>query len=358
MTTTPTQASSVLRLSCPGELVEVVPYLLGFHPEDSVVLLALEQPGRRVGLTVRIDLPPPGDVAGYARECAARFSGSASAGALLLVFAADAGPASHRPLCAAFDEAFAHRGVQVHEALLVGRDRWCSLLCHDASCCPPEGVPFASGTSVVAAAATYAGLTARPDRASLADILDPEPSRACAATARTIARAVAELRGRRAAGESAESLRAESERLLRGALDGAREGARPGDDEVARLVAGLGDIQVRDSVAAWTGPEIGEAARNLWLQLARRVPPPHDAAPLTLAAWVSYLQGEGAFARTAVERALRSDQGYSLAQLLRGVLDAGIPPRLMRRQVALFARHRPGCRPRVAQLEQDPQGTP
>ncbi|MGH3329093.1 MAG: DUF4192 family protein, partial [Streptomycetales bacterium] len=93
MTTTPTPASSVLRLSSPGELVEVVPYLLGFHPEDSVVLLALEEPRRRVGLTMRVDLPRPDDVAGFARECAARCSGSAAAGALLLVFADGVGPA-------------------------------------------------------------------------------------------------------------------------------------------------------------------------------------------------------------------------------------------------------------------------
>ncbi|MGH3327125.1 MAG: DUF4192 domain-containing protein, partial [Streptomycetales bacterium] len=242
----------------------------------------------------------------------------------------------------ALDGELARHAVPLREALLVGRGRWWSLLCEDPSCCPPDGVPFTSGTSVVAAAATYAGLTARPDRRALADVLDPEPSRAGAAMAQALTRVFAELRGRRAAGESEESLRAESERLLRGALDGAREGARPGDDEVARLVAGLGDIRVRDCVAAWSGPHIGEAARALWVQLARRVPPPQDAAPLTLAAWVSYLQGEGAFARIAVERALRSDGGYSLAQLLRGALDVGIPPDVMRRQVALLSRRRAG----------------
>src|SRR2546423_11127470 len=42
------------------DLLAVVPYLLGFHPADSVVLLALR--GREVIFQVRADLPPPVEV--------------------------------------------------------------------------------------------------------------------------------------------------------------------------------------------------------------------------------------------------------------------------------------------------------
>ena len=46
----------------PGELLAVVPYRLGFHPRQSLVLLALDPPApggsrRRVGAVVRCDLP-------------------------------------------------------------------------------------------------------------------------------------------------------------------------------------------------------------------------------------------------------------------------------------------------------------
>ena len=53
-----------LRLSNPGDLVATVPVLMGFHPVDSLVLIALGgRSRRRIGLTVRLDLPPP-DVVG------------------------------------------------------------------------------------------------------------------------------------------------------------------------------------------------------------------------------------------------------------------------------------------------------
>src|SRR2546421_4620683 len=42
------------------DLLAVVPYLLGFHPADSVVLLALRR--REVIFQVRADLPPPAEV--------------------------------------------------------------------------------------------------------------------------------------------------------------------------------------------------------------------------------------------------------------------------------------------------------
>ena len=44
----------------------MVPYLVGFHPEESVVAVMLRS--GRVVLTIRVDLPPPseaGDVAAH-----------------------------------------------------------------------------------------------------------------------------------------------------------------------------------------------------------------------------------------------------------------------------------------------------
>src|SRR3954463_16167784 len=47
-------------LGTPGDLAAAIPQLLGFHPRESVVLIALGgASGKRVGLTVRGDIPPP-----------------------------------------------------------------------------------------------------------------------------------------------------------------------------------------------------------------------------------------------------------------------------------------------------------
>jgi hypothetical protein len=54
---------------------------------------------------------------------------------------------------------------------------------------------------------------------------------------------------------------------------------------------------------------------------AARVPGP--AALLAFTAWQC---GEGALANIAIDRALAADPGYSMALLLRDVIDAGVPP--------------------------------
>jgi hypothetical protein len=67
--------------------------------------------------------------------------------------------------------------------------------------------------------------------------------------------------------------------------------------------------------------------RPLWRELAHRLPEPYDAAPLFLFAWSSWRDGDGVLARTAVERAIKSDPGYSAADLLLAALSHGIDPR-------------------------------
>ncbi|MBC8090931.1 MAG: DUF4192 family protein, partial [Pseudonocardia sp.] len=70
---TSTATTSVLRMADPGELIASVPTLIGFRPRESLVLIALGgASGRRIGLTLRVDLPPPEHVraaAVYAVRC-------------------------------------------------------------------------------------------------------------------------------------------------------------------------------------------------------------------------------------------------------------------------------------------------
>ena len=52
----------VVRVRDVGEIAAGLPHLLGFHPQESVVLLGLGgRSGRRVGMTVRADIPAPED---------------------------------------------------------------------------------------------------------------------------------------------------------------------------------------------------------------------------------------------------------------------------------------------------------
>ena len=328
------QPVAQLRLSSPADLVDAVPFLLGFHPQDSLVALAMRGPRRRLVFTMRLDLPEAGEdlprLAAELTECLVR----AGAEHVALVVVTDAEPLPRRlsaaELVGAAAQALAGAGIDLAEAVLAGRDRWWSYLCRDQACCPAQGTPIsADGSSRVAATAVYAGLVALPSRSALEDSLEPDGPvtpelRAALRAARAVQRRVADP-------ASAEALQAESLGLLQAAVDTElplSEGA------VARLITALADPAVRDACCAWSQTPRNDRARRLWTQLARRTYPPHDAAALCLVAWFAYLDGDATLAAMAVRRCLRSSRGHRLALLLEEALAAAVDPALFREQLA------------------------
>jgi hypothetical protein len=73
-------------------------------------------------------------------------------------------------------------------------------------------------------------------------------------------------------------------------------------------------------------PAHQEAHLRLWTDVVRRVDPAYAPAPAALLAFVAWQSGNGALAGIAIGRALAADPGYSLALLLRDIVEAGVPP--------------------------------
>jgi hypothetical protein len=119
---------------------------------------------------------------------------------------------------------------------------------------------------------------------------------------------------------------------------------RPGDArgrldeaELARVVYGLVDEDVRDrAMGLAVGPD-AVAAEALWTECTRRSPAPLDAAPATLLAVSAWLRGDGTTANVALDRALDSRPGATLPRLLRSALGAALPPAELRALVARLA---------------------
>jgi hypothetical protein len=115
-----------------------------------------------------------------------------------------------------------------------------------------------------------------------------------------------------------------------------RPGERPaafGDAELARVLWGLRDIDVRDrALELALGPD-ADAAEALWTECTRRAPAPLDAAPATLLAVGAWLRGDGAMANVALARALQSQPGYVLASLLAEGLARCLPPAELRAMI-------------------------
>lgn len=330
-----------LRLSSPGDLVEAVPYLLGFHPEDSLVALAMRGRHRRLAFTMRIDLPDPGaDMAHLAddiADCLAR--AGAEQAALVVVGNTAAGYAGppHDALIEAVARALPERRIELTEAVYSGAGRWWSYTCGNPVCCPVEGTPTAYGTSRVAAAATYAGLVALPSREALERSLEPIGD-ATPAMRPALIGAVHAAAARDADPADRAANRAGSIAFIMAAID---DGPALSDEAAARLIVSLADAGVRDACCQWSQTPRSASARRLWIQLARRAVAPFDSEPLCLLAWFAYLDGDATLAAMAVERCLRSDPDHRLALLLREAVHRAIDPLVLRRHLVALAEESP-----------------
>jgi hypothetical protein len=319
------------RLTSPGELLQAVPYLVGFHPSESVVIVGLRE--RRVAVTARLDLADAraGGI-GYTLAALARAGSTAAIG---VIYADDMRPddADERPwqLLECLQEHAAALDGVFEDVLLVAGGRWWSLLCAEPSCCPLEGQELPCGPSAFATAATVEGMVALPDRGALEAVLEPAPDAEREALDAAIGAAE-----RFAVHETVQGRADRYTRSVKRAIfAAARASAAPkwpglGDEELARFGAALAVIGLRD--AMWLAIEANRIdGRPLWRELARRLPAPYDCAPLFLYGWAAWRDGNGALAGIAAERAIRSDPEYSASYLLLAAVRDAIDPRRIRR---------------------------
>jgi hypothetical protein len=333
-----------VRIADPGEIAASLPHLLGFRPRESIVLVSLTGPsGGRVGLTVRGDIPP----AGHAREMAGVLTRSVCTdrprGVLVAIVSEEpdhAGPERdlpHRELVWELVTALAAAGVPVPEVLLVRGDRWWSYDCPHPCCDPGAGTALPPGVTELAVAAVATGTVVEDDRSDLAArIARPDAlarSAMAAACARMAAECSAAVLDTGWDAVAARSWTAVTEAVLR-CRPGACQGAGLTDREVARIVWGLRDVEVRDRALELALGADAAAAEQLWTECTRRAPSPLDAAPATLLAVSCWLRGDGAMANVALGRALTAEPGYALARLLAGALAACLPPAELRAMIA------------------------
>ena len=359
-----------ITLRGPGDVVAILPYQLGYHPHDSVVVISLR--GKRVGLVARADLPPERFVA----EVVASLLGPLlrDGATSVIVVGYEDHPDTSQPLLLALVERLEQACIDVVDVAVVRAGRRYSPICSEP-CCPPDGVALPDPADVPGVA-EYVALGRSPlrSRADVEGLVAPEPRR-CLGVARAVASRARMPRRRRRAGAAWSALLAPGEK-----------GRRPLDRAVvADLALGLADIPWRDGLIAWLVPTVLPTDRidrtvvallgsalPTWggmglsapkqpglslardgagasaaergrlsverddllhrlLALCRSVPdecPDEAAAVCTVAAHVAWVGGDGAIARAAVERALRLSPDYRLAQLLVQLVEVGLrlPP--------------------------------
>ncbi|MGI5445918.1 DUF4192 domain-containing protein [Streptomyces sp. CA-243310] len=372
---------SRITLRSPAELADALPYMLGFHPTDSLVMVAVHGAGGRFGGRLRVGIPSaPTEWEETARQVAETLvRGSERRGGKpdgIIVFLCQDprdGESGQRvmtrlrPLAQRLRLACGTLDVPVLEALCLSEGRYWSYVCPDARCCPAEGNPLVMpGTSVMAAAATFAGLQVRGSLKEIEGRLTPLRGAAVREQEAALERAAVALVPKILDGATREEIGADTIALARTLMRRMTSPPPPaetgpggddwddallGHDEAAAVIIGLQDREIRDIAAEWMeGEEAGPALR-LWRALARRcvgIYAEHAAAPLTLAGWVSWSTGDEPTARIALDLALRADADYRFAQLLHHACNEGIDPEGLRQCLREERRRREPRRKRPA----------
>jgi uncharacterized protein DUF4192 len=141
----PAGAVSTVRLASPGSVIASIPYLFGFHPDNSLVVLGVShsaEGGSFIRHGVRLDLEQVrGQERTTALELAARMRDQDADIAILVAFGprgatgAKARPDHCRKLMAAFraqlEAAASEERVTVVDALYSANGRWWSYMCRN-----------------------------------------------------------------------------------------------------------------------------------------------------------------------------------------------------------------------------------
>jgi len=306
-----------VRLTGPADLVQAVPYLLGFTGlHDDLVLVATRE--HRVVLTIRTALAALDTDVLWTHTSTPLANADATDVHLI---AYPTGPVTDLTLrdlhtrlhttCSRRPERFALAGT-----VTVADGRWWN---HDLTGTPPTGpghlIPESPAVTLGLAVAT--GVPAGNRDQALA-VLRPHPEPVLADVRSTIARLAARTQTQRLA-------------VMHVSLDSRQHRPRAWTvTEAADVLDALADLLVRDTAllqaaadhASWTWSTLLPYAPQRWIP-----------AVATLVAVTAHQGGDGVLARAALDAALAADPGYSLAHLFAQVLALGLTPDTVRRNL-------------------------
>lgn len=295
-----------LSIHSPDELIAAIPHMLGFKPQESIVLI----PIRGNLPTARIDLPtsPRAEEQAWRsiHDGMSRYARPGAAGGIICC-TADRQQADHvgRELAERLDTI----GIDTHLLLWADDTRWTDLSTGDMGRQTDEARERVAAMTV---------LDGRPQpaagRESLAESLvgDREPvARLLPETRETARGNTVKLEGRGALG-----------RVQRFG----RDGVRLDDKDAARLLVAVEAIPIRNQL--WLGMTRGNAVSQvaLWTAMTKRAPDEVRTAPASLLAFGSWLSGDGAMAWCALDQ-VPDGKPYTLANLVAAAIESGMHPR-------------------------------
>jgi hypothetical protein len=303
----------ILTARTPADLLAAVPCVLGFHPEDSLVMMTFSAVGR--SFHARVDLP---DEPEHVSELCALLLHAAVRNrvdrVVLVAYTTDVTLAG--TVLEAVHDTFDAEDIDVIEMLRADGAR-----CFPMRAGLPDhlyaGVPYDNSSHPFSAEAVLAGRVTHGSRQELAATLEPDPD--------AVAAVQEALRGRARRLPSAQ-VPAEARWVWTTVCSHVADGTTLPVEELARLVAACRDTELRDVVWSLITRETASRHVDLWRDVVRRCPVAWAAGPAGLLAFACWLSGQGALAWCALDRCREADPDYSMADRITEVLEEALPP--------------------------------
>jgi hypothetical protein len=296
----------VLTARGPSDLLGAMPFLLGFHPTDSIAVAVIED--SRIACVARIDLADA-RVPGRPAALLGPFLNQVGADGRLVLVGYGDDPAE---VPAIVRRVAAELPLPVFTELVVCDGRWWHAEC------PEEAEPYEPGASRIAAEAAYQGLTARPTRRDLEGLFH-RPSRI-----KRLPDATLQAAARRVDRLSPRAARLRLDTLLDVQLAGPPMSLTT--RECADLLMLLDVPAARDAFWLRLGRETASPLVDLWLYVSWRAPVELSLGAVCAAGLAGWQSGTGALVSVALERADRIGGWHPLWDLLTQIHGLALPP--------------------------------
>ena len=291
------------------EAITLAPYLLGFQPSESLLLIVADDGATCQGFVARVDLDDV-ELTLAMDAFASRVVSLAGQGrTVILAFTED----QDRGMAALALAIRAMEGMNISDAAWTDGESWSSIFGDERSC--GENHPYILAPEI-AAEAVYRGLTVLPSRTNLVDQLSG-PGRTCdPGTRRLITNARRRLSRR---GDDVVAARC---RAL------VRSGSPIDDAAAVEMAVAVQRPEVARTL--WMTMEREHASRwlTVWSQAVGMIPDRLAPAPLALCGLAGWLNGDGAVASVCAHRCQSMVGAADLPQALMVIVDAFVPPKL------------------------------